>query len=531
MAESAAQLQARAKAERERRRGDSRRAWSLESFCGGHVQQLAFCQAVRAVAANWFHLLCDRQSGKTQGDMGVLNDNALAHPRTTNFFLGLKGTGLEISVWPKWKHLLDSYDIDRKDDETLRISYYPNGAMVVFAGTDDLENIKKYLGNRLDNSVFVIDEGQDQKTAILEYLIERLLPPMCTPTTRVILSGVLPDVPAGYFLDNAAHDQASETGGKGKKWKHFSWGRLDNVHTPEAAEMLARLEAQLGIDDPQLMRDWKGVKRVWRKDATGYHYSRPLNGYVPTVPDWLEDARAAIEAQFAALKRPIPIETFMAAVPRADIDCVSMAIDPGGGDRTSLSATGWAWGSSKVQHLFEWCTPRNSLASLAQMKAVGGIVKAHYPLLWSWWDAPGKLEIDDWGKESGIYVVQAARKNDFPGQVRKVNDLLDAQSLDIMIGSGCEADMQRAKFDKDARAKHLFKWSSEWHPDPSESTRYTLAPFWDSSIPPMTAEQAQAALYLEGVRRAEQLALENRAVQHEYSGDDEFQNDEYSDVA
>ena len=452
--------------------GDAAPRWSLEHYAGGHEHQLA---AMRD-RSNWLHFLCDRQSGKTWADLGILLDNALEQPNSVNVFLGLVSTGLTLSVWPKWQALLDRYGIQRRDRQDEKITTFPNGAIVAFGGTDDLKNVRKYLGNRLHNSVFIIDEAQDQSTAVLGYILDVLLDPMCTPTTRVILSGVLPDLPFGLFLDLATYDEASKTGGTpaSKKWSHHSWGRLDNVHTPEAAKRLEELKAEKGENNPQLLRDWGRVQRVWTTIATGYHYSRARNGYRPELADWLPALREKLE------EMEVPIASLLAAVPHAGVKYVSVAIDPGGRDRTSVVATGWGDRTHKVQHLFEWATPRNSLAKMSHIRAVMEAVQTHYSPAWRYWDAPGKLEIDTWGADSGIPVVKAANKADKDGQVRRVNDLLEEGRFDIMIGSAVEEDMTKASWDKDALLRGKKEWSSAWHPDPAESARYSLAPYWDS---------------------------------------------------
>jgi hypothetical protein len=491
--------------------------WSLEAYADGHTQQLA----AMLDRSCWLHFLCDRQSGKTWADLGILLDNALAQPNSINVFLGLVSTGLTLSVWPKWIALLERFGIEHRSVQDEKLTRFPNGAIVAFGGTDDLKNVRKYLGNRLDNCVFIVDECQDQPTSVLTYILDVLLDPMCTPTTRVILSGVLPDFPFGLFLDLASHDEASKTGGTpaSLKWSHHSWGRLDNVHTPEAAERLKQLQAEKGVNHPQLLRDWGRVQRVWTAIATGYHYSRPRNGYTPTVPDWLAGERAALEII------GVPIMSLMAAVPRAGIEFVSVGIDPGGRDRTSLVANGWGTASRKVQHLFEWCTPRNSIAKLSHIKAVAMIVQARFGPAWWFWDTQGALEIDTWTIDSGIPAVKAAKKADFDGQVRRVNGLLEDSQYDVMIGSAVEEDMTKAAWDKDLLARGKRTWSKAWHPDPAESSRYSLAPYWDAYKP----EQPDAA-YLESIRRAEELARSQRAAAHDYATD-EFKNDEYDDMS
>lgn len=260
-----------------------RKTFTPERFAAGHKPQLCLIKD----RSPWIHVLCDRQSGKTWGDIGMMADNATRYPGSPNVFLGLKGTGINFSVWePLWKPLCEKYQLKVKLNNTIMLAKFANGSRAIFAGTDDLSNVKKYLGNRLKNGLFIIDESQDQTDQVLTYLLKTLLPPMLTPTSRVVLSGVLPDTPVGLFLALAERDEASGTGGKGKGWSHHGWGRFSNVHTPEAREQLAKYMRDHDIDenDPQIQRDWLGCKRVWDLKATAYKYRPERNGYDPTRP-------------------------------------------------------------------------------------------------------------------------------------------------------------------------------------------------------------------------------------------------------
>lgn len=454
--------------------GDTAPRWSLEHFCGGHAEQLGFCRD----RTPWIHVMCARQSGKSRGCLGLLLDNALAVPRSTNVFLGLTAKGVRTSQWfPAWLPLLEQYGVTCRNNETEMTTTFPNGSRIIFGGTDDLSHVKTYLGNRLDGSVFILDEAQDQPDGVLRYITGTLLPPMLTPSSRVVLSGVLPDVEVGYFFELATDQPLASAPGLrvSKGWSHHEWGRAANVHTPEAMDQLRAYMAAHGLteNDPQIARDWF-LRRMWRKDATGYHYDRARNGYRPRVPDWLEAERVKLEAL------GVPIDSLMAALPNDGVTHVSVAIDPGGRDRTSLEATGWGDRDRRVQHLFEWSTPRNSVAKLSHVGAVSAIAQRYYSPAWWTWDAPGKLEIDTFGRDYGIGAVKAANKVDMPGQVRRCNDLLEQGRFDVMSGSALETDYQRAVWDKNARANGIWRWSSAWHPDPAESARYTLAPYWDS---------------------------------------------------
>lgn len=492
-------------------------SFDVKRFCGGHAPQLAFMRSRH----QWSHVMCARQSGKTWSCDGLLAENAIAKRGSTNLFLGLKGTGVRISNWvPVWRREICGFAgiPESWHNDTQMLTTFPGGSRVMFAGTDDLSNIKKYLGNRLDNGTVIIDECQDQPREVLRYIIRQLLPPMMTPTTRIVLAGVLPDVPAGLFFE-LAHPAPLDGGTCDcKGFHHFEWGRAANVHTPEAMDQLmAYMEQhQLKVDDPQIQRDWY-MKRVWDAMATAYRYRQAINGYVAIAPEWLD-------------RYDWEHGTAFAAIPHPGITNFTFGIDPGGGDRTSI--TGWGWGehTHEIQHVFEWCTPRDTHVPLSEIASTLGIAVQHYPTSDIYWDpGSGSLEIDTFGTDYGIPLVRAANKSDFPGQVRRVNDLLTKAWLQVMTGSALEEDYTRARFDQTARAAGQWKWSSQWHPDPSESGRYGLAGYWASytepEVPKSHEEQRREAVKKKQVRaqaRAAGQSLPQEIEEKLFEGDEEF---------
>lgn len=464
--------------------------FSPEAFAAGHAPQLA---AIRDLA-NWLHLLCDRQSGKTFTDFGILTDNALERPLSLGVFLGLVGTGVKIGPWIQWQRHCEKYSLcaDRDHNQTFMLTTFPNGARVVMGGTDDLSNVKKYLGNRLHNCVFIIDEAQAQKRAMLEYLLDNLLPPMCTPTTRVVLSGVLPDAPVGLFLDLAEPDKKSDTGGRGewRKFSHHSWGRLDNVHTPEAAQMLAALEASKGANDPQLLRDWKRVQRVWDKGATAFGYDRLRNGYQPSaLASW-------------ATPDLLPPGVLLATVPPEGVDRFSLGLDPAAAaDR--FAGVLWGWSSTKrmgVWQIAEWVTARGADAKESQWMAVVKLLRERYGLpMRVTRDAGSATTVNDMLYQSHGVMIEPAVKG--PGSKRarvdRLSDLLDRGEAHVIIGSQLEEDLVRAKWDKDARARGEWEWDGQHHPDVGDAATYAIPAYLETAPKPRqpstdTEEQAAA---------------------------------------
>lgn len=470
--------------------------WSLEAFANGHVPQLA---AMRD-RSNWLHFLCDRQSGKTWADLGILLDNALKVPNSTNMFLGLVGVGLELSVWPKWLALCDKFGIQHTPNEVLRTSYFPNGAMVAFGGTDT-GTIKKYLGNRLDGAVFIIDEAQDQRSSVLAYILNVLLEPMCTPTTRVILSGVLPDLPVGHFLSLADYDPASKTGGgKGhEKWSHHSWGRLDNVHTPEAAERLAALEAEKGADDPQLLRDWKGVQRVWDASMTAYRYSIARDAWNWTSAPWARSDLLAPGVLMAAL--PIVPHPTNLASPAVTLDRFAIGLDPAAtADRFAIVL--WGWSSKErigLWQIGEWVTARGANSLESQWVEVLKVFKARYSQYGHVGriirDSAGGTGVGDLLRQSHGIVIEPVIKG--PGSLRarvdRLADLLGTGHCHIMAGSELENDLKLAKWDVKAREESRWEFDGSHHPDVADAGTYGAVAFYEAHEKPAGPQHANEA--------------------------------------
>lgn len=477
---------------------NQRAAFTVEKFCGAHSAQLEFCRDRR----QWIHVMCARQSGKTWGDLAILLTNALEAPGCKGLFLGLKGTGVKEGAWLDWKALLEAWNIplQGKPNETSMLTVFANGSRVQFGGTDDLENIKKYLGKRLDHGVVVIDEAQDQRDEIIVYLTRQLLPPMLTPTSRVILSGVLPDVPAGAFYELATDKPLAEAPEQAlsKGYSHHEWGRAENVHTPEAMAFLRAYMDEHKIDesDPQIQRDWH-MRRIWEKGATAYGYEVERNGYHAVEPDWLDEAlieivtavakrypdRKDLLRLYARTSQPAGADCrfgIMAAVPKPGITIFSCAIDQARGDRFAVEVTGWGPTVPDVQHVFEFSTPRRASITLGQAAPVLKIIAQRLHPSWYFMDGV-ENEIDTFAVDYGIPSIKAPDKRDLPGQVKRTKDIMQQGRFAVMIGSAMEQDFQKAKREIVPGA---FKWAASWHPDPSEAGRYSLSPYFDTYRPP-----------------------------------------------
>jgi len=504
---SAAQIDAMSPAELDEALAllESRPKFTIAEFAGKHEPQYKFL----ADRSHRKHVMCARQAGKSQGCDALMLDRALGRPNSTWLMLGLNGPQIRTNNWePIWTRLFSRFGglSGVRHNDTRMVSTFPNGSRVIFGGTDDAKHIKNLLGGRLDGGGIIIDECQDQGH-VLDELLDSILPPMMSLTSELVLAGVFPDAPAGRFWRESGWIQVDgrfvqRTDGG---WSRHNWGRLANVHTPEAREVLRRYMADTGLneDDPQIMRDWGG-RPAFDPTATAYRYAVERNGYVADIPEWLVKL---YETQKDAKGRDLlfchPMRDgkkdgarhgLMAATPRPGVRIVGFAIDPGStSDRVSIQ--GWGWGdkdSHDVQHLFDWTTPRAAQLTTGQIFAMAGVAQSMfsqrglYVMKWRYDAGSSQNTIDNLQNDYGLPVILAAKKADLKGQVDRNNDLLTGGRAKIMIGSALEQDYQRARWDKQARERGQYKWASAWHPDPSEAGRYGLQDYFDAFEKPET---------------------------------------------
>lgn len=439
------------------------RAPALEVIADGHAPQLAMMTATeRRVLA-----LCSRRAGKSNGIVGLLAHDAETMDGTQIYF-GATKPAVRLSIWMKiWRPFCDRWKLHVEHNDTMMVSRFASGAIVAFTGTDDVRHVETYLGNKLARAV--IDEAQSQPPSVLKPLVERILPPALSDSSgQLLIAGTIPEVPAGLFYE-------LWTGAQG--WRKFNWSRFDNPHMGTKDHQLAELALFLetsGLDasDPLVRRDWFG-EFVFDPTATGYRYDRARNGYVPVLADWAKDVTPESGR-------------IMAAVPHEGISRYSVAIDPGSTDRCAVQVWGWGEGTREVQHVFDWASERKARLTWGQIvDPVCTAIQEHFaPEAWHYDAGSSQNELDTFQNDYGLPVIKAANKADFPGQVRRNNDLLQKGLLKVMIGSKLEEDYQKARFDPDARARGQWKWSSQWHPDPSEAARYALQGYFAAYVEP-----------------------------------------------
>jgi len=441
----------------------------LDRFANGHAPQLEVLQALRRERR--VLLMMARQTGKSWSLAGGHIDRALWRPGSTNLAFGLTGPAVRNVWWePVWKPACRRWGgvegRDYQHVETTLTTRWGNGSRTLCTGTDDVRHIQNVLGGRLDGSLVTVDEMQSQGGDVVRTLLGSILPPMLTGRSTLVLAGTLPEVPGGPWWDEAQKPS----------WWQRSWGRLSNVHTPEASQTLEQHLADnaLTVDDPQIQRDWFGNRNAFDPNARAYFYRPEVNGYTPPRPAWLD--RIALHGG-----------TAFAADPWPGVTQFSAAIDPGAGDPMGVTILGWGPGT-KVQHLFDWVSRRDARLALDVVVSILAAARDHlggHPArAWQYrYDTNSQNEIQAFSASHGIPSIKAATKVDMPGQIRRMNNELSRGQLQVIVGSNLEQDMLAARLDQSKLGNGQWHWKSQYHPTASECARYALAGYWDTPAP------------------------------------------------
>ena len=404
--------------------------------------------------------MCSRRAGKTYAMAALLLATAMGNPGSNSVYLAITKGQAKRTIWTDtWIGLCDAWGIDCTHNRTELVTTFANGAHVYFGGTDDLRHIITELGQKL--TLAIIDECQDQSSAVLKQLTEKILPPALSDggKGRLILSGTIPDTPSGYFWKQW----------EAARWPRHNWSMLDNPHMKDPAGELAShlLDTGLTEDDPGVQRDWKGII-TFDATALAFRYDKHRNGFQPGTTEVDPLGKWTI--------RIAPKEI----TDRCEFFCVGG--DTGKFDRMVVQVFGWSSKHKEIYQVYEFASIKDHGGAFSSFGPPLDQVRRLFGHVNHYFDFGGsKMAIDNFTTDFGVYVLEAAKKADRKGQVERMNTLLKAARLFCMIGSDLEGDFLTTKWDKDKREKGTYEWSSENHPDAADAARYASQGYFDAS--------------------------------------------------
>jgi hypothetical protein len=481
-----------ARAELDRRWEEAKARITPEAICSGthgrrHMVQLAI---LRCRKQNMI-FMCSRRAGKSEVCCGLLLTTAKATADVSCLYLALTKDAAE-PIWRKWKKLLKRLDVPHLSSDADQYTEFPNGSRVLFTGTDDLRRVTHLLGDQLAGGIAIIDESQDDP-GIMKSTVENVLAPMLDETTlekpipgRLVLSGSIPDVAAGYFWETweANYDEENdrertfaekcarmgieyrdET--EDDHWACFAWSRFENPFQTdnEKRERAYCIKYGLKQDDPEVLRRFRG-KRIWGKEANAFRFDEKRNTYRPVSVERMDIG---------------PFHCLFAA-PDMEWDRFIVGIDQAQRvDRFAI--VGLAWNhvrKDSLRQFAEAVTDPGADPLESQWIAVCAEFRTRY--------TGGSMEfIRDAGGSSapvndalkfshGIVIVSAIKG---PGSVKaRVQRSADLFALGIqqaIEGSEYASDLKKAAWDKKERARgHWALDKTKQSPDVAESGSYAL---------------------------------------------------------
>jgi Intein splicing domain len=430
--------------------------------------------------------------------------------------VGSGGSGIEDGYRGRWSEPLRDGTSDAGSEEGRILAWdrvesvsreEPRSAEGTTVYNLEVEGAHTYFANGV-----LVHNCQSQKPSVLEPLITKILPPALSDSGgQMILTGTIPEVPAGPFY---------ELWMSGVGWLKRNWNRFQNPHLGTVEYQIGRLAdflrtSKKTADDPLVRRDWYG-EFVFDSSVTAYKYNVTRNGYLNEEPEWLEKFIRKYEGDpyFAHIHRMVQPNDgtarhgLMAAVPFPGIDTFSCAIDPGSRDRFSMVVNGWGSSVQTVQHVFEFSSARKARLSWSHLDPMRRLIQQVFGPVYWFYDAGGsKVVLDTFVGDTGLPALQPAAKSGLHGQVERVSDLMILGQYKVMLGSASEEDYQKTRWDPDARSKLQWKWASTWHPDPAETSRYSLGAYFDIFEPPAD-EKSQEQIE----REAHELAMRRRSA-------------------
>jgi hypothetical protein len=463
-------------------------AVDIDAVC--HPKQSALVRSLVLRQARNVDALAGRQSGKSHGGALAVCLIAAGTPGVNLVYVtSTYGSCKRMAYLPACEHNR-VHGLGATANDSEMVLTFPNGTRVYFMGADTDKLIDRLRG--IPNLVLVIiDEAGIYTSDKLRTMMEAVRPGLRPRAGTLCVMGT-PTRGEKHGVWNEITENVH--------FEHHRFDYRDNDRVPSFSEVERLIDEELAAmgftrESAYFKREYLALFE-YDPFEEAFRYQREVAGYEGDAPDWL--------TMFA------------------------VGIDPGTRDRTAIQVWGWGEREHGVYHVYEWVTARNAGTTWAQIGAELGRIRERWnPHAW-FYDAGGsKMTLDTFNRDYGIPVVKAAVKSDLPGQVARFADLLAKGQAHIRIGSALEQDLIRAQWDRDARAKGLYRWSSVCHPDAADAARYGLQAYWDAFKPEVPAERRA---YLERVARSEKIANTGRAQAAGYDVTEFDSYDPYSDV-
>src|SRR6476469_2306317 len=379
-----------AKAELDRRWAEACARVTPEAIASGkHGQRHAKQVEILKCAAQNMIFMCSRRAGKSEVCCGLLLMTAIKTADVSCLYLSLTKDAAE-PIFRKWKKLLKRFDFPNISSDSDQYTTFHNGSRVYFSGTDDTRRVTHFLGDQLASGIAILDEIQDDP-GIAEKTVEDVLAPMLDETTiekpipgRLVLSGTIPDVPAGYYwrVWDANYDsenyrertmeerrqlmQMDDDENPVDLWAAFNWSRFENPFQTDSEKRERQYCAKYRLkpDDPRVLRRFRG-RIVFEREATAYRFDARAHTYRPVHEDRIDIG--PFHCRFASL--PPGCDRFIVGIDQAQ-------------RRDRFTFVGWTWNHLEKRNLwqfFEAGTDPGGDPQESEWLAICATVRTRYP--------------------------------------------------------------------------------------------------------------------------------------------------------
>jgi hypothetical protein len=460
------------------------RAFDLRRACSNlrgtvHLKQFALARDRRKRIA----ACCGRRAGKSTGLMARAVELCVTKAGATVYYCTKSYTWARNTVVePILKPMLAAAGLVVEEDLQGEIVYtFPNGSKIFFLAADDLGDIKKFNGKKMD--LCIVDEMQDLREEVLiEFLMVVVKYCLYDTDGTLILAGIPSEAPVGYWFKIWGNEAYS---------KHTFTAYDNPLRTREETDAWVEEECRehgISREHPLIQRS---VFAVW----------------VP-MTDWLV-------YKYDPLRNGTDCKFFRAVTKDTVGWRFAVGVDTGSMDRTAIVVIGQSQRDPHTHLVDEFVTGHGAdLDFTAIVNQLLGYRARYKPTSWYFDPAhAGKPLMAELRNRHGFPLEMSALKAQLKGQVELVNDGLRQGKIKIPPESGVASDMLKTVWDKDEAAKNRWEYSTVHHPDPSEAFRYAyqgVYPSWYKAPDKRTPKQRELDAEMEAIDRRSMPDAERR---------------------
>lgn len=270
---------------------------------------------LEADKSKWKAVRSPRQTGKSTGVMLIVSIRSLEKALSEWVVICLTKQSARSIYWEPLKRVNKDFELGIEFHNQNLEATFPNGSKIRFYGADNISEIEKIRGNRLDG--VVVDESKSYPILLFDELIHEVIEPaLMAKNGELILIGTPGDSLRGTFYLATTDDPVVFNGPNGQperqsnvlypnvpqykaKWSFHRWTLEDNVSRfPDGEggyytmwDKAQEIMRQNGWTrkTPQAAREYYG-DWVPSDDKRVYRYRPPLHDYDPR-PDPLSPHR------------------------------------------------------------------------------------------------------------------------------------------------------------------------------------------------------------------------------------------------